>query len=159
MAAADRVAVAAAGFAAWQSSDAFIGDSLSMEKLDEVRRAYVIFAAEAVDKIVVAELDGQLAGWTAREGERDYISDLWVHPDVQGQGVGRALIEHLLFAMRREKIKRARIHTHARNSGAIRLYRRCGFTVVWQGIEYSRSMKMDLEKVHLEMPLLVHSQS
>ncbi|MBT9370493.1 GNAT family N-acetyltransferase [Rhizobium sp. CSW-27] len=153
MAAADHRAVAAVGFAAWQSSDAFRESGLPLDRLEQVRLAYERFPAEATDKITVAEFDGRIAGWTARETEPDYISDLWVDPTRQGKGIGRALVEHLLSVMRREGLERARIHTHGSNAGAIRLYERCGFSIVWRGLEYSTSLGMEHEKVHLEMRL------
>lgn len=153
MAAADHRAVTAVGFAAWQSSDAFRENGLPLDREEQVRLAYERFAAEAADKITVAEFDGRIAGWTARETEPDYISDLWVDPACQCKGIGRALIEHLLSVMRREGLERARIHTHGSNTGAIRLYQRCGFTIVWRGLEYSKSLGVEHEKVHLAMRL------
>jgi [ribosomal protein S18]-alanine N-acetyltransferase len=48
----------------------------------------------------------------------------------------------------------ATIHTHARNAGAIRLYQRCGFSIVWRGMEYSKSMGVNLEKIHMEKALI-----
>ncbi|MFC5755522.1 GNAT family N-acetyltransferase [Rhizobium sp. GCM10022189] len=37
--------------------------------------------------------------------------------------------------------------------GAIRLYERCGFSIIWHGIEFSERMGASLEKVHLEKRL------
>ena len=54
----------------------------------------------------VAEVDGKLIGmvhynqhrscWTA--GDYIYLQDLFVDPDIRGQGVGRLLIEHVYTA-------------------------------------------------------------
>jgi ribosomal-protein-alanine N-acetyltransferase len=41
----------------------------------------------------------------------------------------------------------------ASNIGAIRLYGRCGFSIIWHGIEFSERMGVPLEKVHLEKRL------
>ncbi|WP_406867025.1 GNAT family N-acetyltransferase [Rhizobium etli] len=81
------------------------------------------------------------------------MSDLWVHPNHQGTGVGEALLSYLCELMRAEGLTTARIDTHARNIGAIRLYKRCGFTIIWHGIEFSWSMGVPREKVHLEKQL------
>nr|WP_244618109.1 GNAT family N-acetyltransferase [Rhizobium sp. RU35A] len=153
MAAADHRAVTAVGFAAWQSSDAFRESGLPLDRLEMIRHAYDRFLDEAGDRIAVADIEGRVAGWTARETEPDYISDLWVDPAFQGRGVGKALILHLLAVMREEGLARARIHTHGNNAGAIRLYQRCGFSIVWRGLEYSRSLGVEHEKVHLAMRL------
>lgn len=37
--------------------------------------------------------------------------------------------------------------------GAIRLYGRCGFSIIWHGIEFSERMGVPLEKVQLEKRL------
>jgi [ribosomal protein S18]-alanine N-acetyltransferase len=68
-------------------------------------------------------------------------------------GIGRSLIDHLLSRMRGDGITLATIHTHASNSGAIRLYERAGFRIVWRGMEFSRSAGAELEKVHMERVL------
>ncbi|MCP2154132.1 UNVERIFIED_ORG: ribosomal protein S18 acetylase RimI-like enzyme [Rhizobium sp. SLBN-170] len=47
----------------------------------------------------------------------------------------------------------ATIDTHARNRAALGLYERCGFQIVWRGMEYSDIMKVELEKVKLEQKL------
>ncbi|WP_336886371.1 GNAT family N-acetyltransferase [Rhizobium sp. SL42] len=148
---ADAQSVGEVGFAAWSGN--LVLNSFGVEMSERVRQAFHDFPADNVTAIVVAETDGKIVGWTARDGEPDYISDLWVAPDHQGRGVGRALLEHAFLLMKREGIKMARIATHAGNSGAIRLYERCGFNLVWQGLEHSQAMQMDVEKVRLERPL------
>ena len=150
---ADHSVVGEVGFAAWESSDAFKGHDLAAEISERVRHECSIFAASTSGDVHIAELDGVIAGWTARDGARDYVSDLWVHPDHQGRGIGRALVLHVLELISVEGHPSARIDTHASNAGAIRLYERCGFAIVWRGIEFSKSMGIDLEKVHMEKAL------
>lgn len=153
MTVADHNVVGEVGFAAWKSSDAFRGIDLSADVLERTAKAYEIFAGETKGEVWIADLDGEVAGWAARDGAPNYISDIWVSPDHQGKGIGRALVLHSIDCIKAEGHATATIHTHARNAGAIRLYQRCGFVVVWRGIEYSKSMGMDLEKVHLEQSL------
>ncbi len=153
MTVADHNVVGEVGFAAWKSSDAFRGIDLSADVLERTAKAYGIFAGETKGEVWIADLDGEVAGWAARDGAPNYISDIWVSPDHQGKGIGRALVLHSIDRIKAEGHATAAIHTHARNAGAIRLYQRCGFVVVWRGIEYSKSMGMDLEKVHLEQSL------
>ncbi len=147
---ADRTAVGLVGFAAWKSSSAFENAYLDPVVIERVRGEFQSFAAETRCNIAIAEIDGALAGWGARAGEPDYISDIWIDPDFQGQGIGRVLVEHFLNEMRNSGIPIARIATHARNVNAIRLYERCGFEVVWQGTQWSETMQVDLQKVRLE---------
>ncbi|NNH63845.1 GNAT family N-acetyltransferase [Rhizobium laguerreae] len=137
IAAADHEAVGAVGFAAWAASDAFEDSYLDPDVITRVRHEFAIFPEETKGEIFLGERGGTIVGWGARENQPNYVSDLWVHPDHQGNGVGRALL----------------LNTHAGNKGAIRLYERCGFTIIWRGREFSESMGVELEKVHLEKRL------
>ncbi|MBB4290589.1 ribosomal-protein-alanine N-acetyltransferase [Rhizobium leguminosarum] len=153
IAAADHQAVGAVGFAAWAASDAFEDSYRDPDVIARVRHEFAIFPKETIGEIFVAERGEMIIGWGARENEPNYVSDLWVHPDHQGKGVGRALLLHLCELMAAEGLATARLDTHAGNDGAIRLYQRCGFTIVWRGREFSKSMGVELEKVHLEKRL------
>jgi ribosomal-protein-alanine N-acetyltransferase len=153
MTVADHIVVGEVGFAAWTSSDAFKGVDLTPDVIERTRKAYETFAPETEAEVWIAELAGKVVGWCAREGSPNYISDVWVLPDCQGRGIGRALVLHACERIRAEGHQTATIHTHARNAGAVRLYERCGFTIVWRGIEPSKSMGVDLEKIHLAKPL------
>lgn len=148
---ADAESVGEVGFAAWAANPVL--NDFGTEMPERVHCAFRDFTATGSAVILVAECDGEIVGWTARDGDADYVSDLWVHPDHQGKGAGRALLEHVFLLMRREGIDKARIATHVRNAGAIRLYERCGFVLVWRGMDRSEAMQMDVEKVHLEKAL------
>jgi ribosomal-protein-alanine N-acetyltransferase len=150
MTVADHHVVGEVGFAAWQSSDAFKGVDLSADVLERTRKAYEVFAGETNGDVRLAELDGEVVGWCARDGAPNYISDLWVLPNHQGRGIGKALVLDAIARIKAEGHSTATIHTHGRDAGASRLYHRCGFAITWRGIEYSKSMGIDLEKVHLE---------
>ena len=147
---ADRIAVGLVGFAAWKSSSAFEGAYLDPVVIERVRGEFEGFAAETQYDIAIAETDGALAGWGARAGAPDYISDIWIDPDFQGRGIGRALVDHFLDQMRSSHIPVAKIATHAKNINAIRLYERCGFQIVWRGTQWSETMQVELHKVRLE---------
>ncbi|WP_183821961.1 GNAT family N-acetyltransferase [Rhizobium sp. BK377] len=150
---ADHKMVGVVGFAAWAASNAFEASYRDPAVVDRVKQEFAIFPDETTGEIFVAELDGGIVGWGARENTPNYTSDLWVHPDHQGKGIGKALLHHLCELMKGEGLETARLDTHAKNSGAIRLYERCGFKVIWHGIEFSKSMGVPLEKVHLEKRL------
>ncbi len=153
MTVADHHVVGEVGFAAWKSSDAFDDAYLDPEVITRVAKEFAIFPTSTQGDVHVAELGGEVVGWAARDSARDYISDAWVEPQCQGRGVGRTLVQHLLDLIASEGHVLARIHTHGKNVGAIRLYERCGFAIVWRGMEFSKSMGVDLEKVHLQKSL------
>ena len=150
---ADRNAVGLIGIRAWQSSSAFEDSYLEPAVIERVRSEFVTFAQETRCDVVIAEIDGAIVGWGSRAAEPDYISDIWIDPDHQGRGIGRALVDHFLDEMRASGISTAKIATHARNVNAIRAYERCGFVIVWQGKQWSESMKVELQKVRLERVL------
>lgn len=150
---ADHEAVGAVGFAAWAAGGAFEDCYRDPHVIAKVQQEFATFPHETKGEIFVAEQAGEIVGWTAREGERNYVSDLWVHPYSQGKGVGRALLSYLYELMAAEGLATVRLDTHARNERAIRLYERCGFTIIWHGVEFSKSMGVPLEKVHMEKQL------
>ncbi|WP_269085566.1 GNAT family N-acetyltransferase [Agrobacterium tumefaciens] len=150
---ADRDAVGFVGFAAWRAGEAFDASYLDSHVIERVRGEFQNFAKSPTGDVVVAEMDGVVVGWGACDAKPHHISDLWVDPTWQGKGIGKALIVHFLDRMRAEGLPLATIDTHARNRAALGLYERCGFQIVWRGMEYSDIMKVELEKVKLEQKL------
>ena len=74
------------------------------------------------------EAQGRLAGVMGIQAVRDVdlIRHAYVRPDVQGEGVGRRLLEHLLASAERPLL----VGTWAAAEWAIRFYRRNGFEPV-----------------------------
>ena len=78
---------------------------------------------EPCDWSLVAELDGRVVGYVAVTG--NHIESLYIMPDAQGQGVGRALlaaVEHRLTGP-------VTLRCLTANGRARSLYERCGFAV------------------------------
>jgi ribosomal-protein-alanine N-acetyltransferase len=151
MTAADADSVGRVGFDAWAANPVL--NAFGVDMMVRIRLSFRRFATDHFSLITIGELGGEIAGWTAREGTRDYISDLWVSPAHQGLGIGSALLLRTLTEMRSEGLKRARIDTHAANEGAIRLYQELGFAIVWRGMQHSPSMGMAVEKVKMQQVL------
>lgn len=151
MRAADADSVGRVGFEAWAANPVL--NAFGADMVIRIRASFHDFAKNHFNLITVGELGGEIAGWTAREGDRDYISDLWVDPAHQGLGIGSALLSATLRTMRAEGLKRARIDTHAANEGAIRLYEELGFNVIWRGMQHSPSMGMMVDKVKMQRAL------
>lgn len=149
MTAADADSVGRVGFDAWAANPVL--NAFGVDMMVRIRLSFRRFAQEHYSLITVGELGDEIAGWIARDGARDYISDLWVSPAHQGLGIGSALVSRLLREMRAEGLKRARIDTHAANEGAIRLYKDLGFTIFWRGMQHSPSMGMAVDKVKMQL--------
>jgi len=72
-----------------------------------------------------------------------YVSELAVHPDFQRRGLGEALMRWSLSWFRQQGLRRAALTTSPDNERAIALYRKLGFTVTEQGVDYRRSLDED----------------
>ena len=81
-------------------------------------------------QVIVAELDGELAGFAAVVGGE--LDGLFVEPDLWGRGIGRVLVD----AAAHEARRRGLALTVIANPRARRFYESCGFT--FEGEEQTR---------------------
>lgn len=110
---------------------------------ESICRAYIdrleqLCAAQA-GAIIVAEVDGQIAGFVCVLGRVDsnemieadrefaYVSDLYVAPDQRGGGIGEKLMGAAEDHARSCGARRLRVGVLAANPGAYRFYRKRGF--------------------------------
>jgi GNAT superfamily N-acetyltransferase len=76
------------------------------------------------DEVVVAEVDGRLAGFAALD--EDLLDHIYVHPELQGRGIGDAL----LARVKELRPGGFRLWVFQRNTGARRFYERRGLRLV-----------------------------
>jgi N-acetylglutamate synthase-like GNAT family acetyltransferase len=83
----------------------------------------------ARDLVYVCELDGHIAGFYSlmRKGEQAELDFLFVENDIQGQGVGRMLFQHMLGEARRLGYAEVLIVSHP---PAEAFYARMGATTI-----------------------------
>lgn len=147
-------ALGAIGFAAWADSQFAVNDAGRVD-----RRALLIdfekLGQEQPETILLAEVEGRLAGWGAREDRDQRISDLWVAPDFQGRGVGTALLGALEAEIALLGLAMAELETLAANTKAIRFYERHGFVVAWRGEKFSNSLGYAIDKVGMNKSLTI----
>ncbi len=125
---------------------------------------------DAQDLLLVAELDGDVAGnagldYNDRVVRRRHVRHLGIAVDsrAQGRGVGSALMAALLdYADNWAQVLRIELTVYADNAGAIALYRRFGFEIegthrayALRGGEYVDAYSM--ARLHPKPPLLVRS--
>ena len=90
---------------------------------DDPEVIYLPAGQIANGQVIVAELDGEIAGFAAVVGgELDAVS---VEPDLWGRGIGRALVD----AATHEARKRGLALTVIANPRARRFYEHCGFSL------------------------------
>ena len=91
------------------------------------------FAGEPKAIVVVAELDGELAGFilvnvTLRQTiSSGYLTTLDVHPDHRRKGLALELLEHAQQISVAEDIMYLRLHVFTGNEAAIAFYEKHGF--------------------------------
>ena len=85
--------------------------------------------ATPTHRFMVATDSGRPIGYavTGRAGSRGYLQRLAVDPEVQGRGVGTALVHDCLGWLHRKGVDLAMVNTQERNTRALALYRRLGF--------------------------------
>ncbi len=100
MTVADHQVVGEVGFAAWKTSVEGEAGFSDPAVIEAARKAFFEYPAEAKGDVAVAELEGRVVGWGAREDNPDYISDIWVDPGCQSRGIGSALVRYSWSACR-----------------------------------------------------------
>lgn len=136
------------GLEAWERAIRVWGEDADRLR-ENARSAYYEFCTRSWPDILVAEWNGDLAGWGACEKADDFITDLWVHPEFQGRGIGTALLKDIEDGIRARGYGAARLDTHARNAGAIKLYKRLGYRVKAYFVTYSEPLDEDIDKVEM----------
>jgi ribosomal protein S18 acetylase RimI-like enzyme len=65
----------------------------------------------------------------AFNGRAASIVRLAVHTDIQGQGWGKKLLEHLEDALRKKSVKKIEAHVHESNAQVVDFYKKRGFEI------------------------------
>lgn len=81
-------------------------------------------------RYIVAVSSGKVIGYAGfwKIIDEGHITNIAVHPEFQGAGVGNCLMYNLLELARRENIKKLTLEVRAGNAKARNLYRKHGFT-------------------------------
>lgn len=80
----------------------------------------MIIDSECQEKVI-----GLASFWAILE--EAHITLLAIHPDFQGQGLGKSLLNHLLAEIYNKDLKRATLEVAANNFKALNLYQQFGF--------------------------------
>jgi ribosomal-protein-alanine N-acetyltransferase len=140
------------GLAAWAHS-AFGKNDAGRTDPIKLRDEFVRFCREKPETLLVASAGEAILGWGAREDMDNIISDLWVAPLAQGQGVGAVLLDALEGAIAKQGFGFAELETFAGNAGAVRFYQRQGYAPVWRGLKFSATLNYELDKVRFRKDL------
>ena len=148
----DVIPLTAIGLSAWQMAVLGLVDPVKMRHTVEV--AFLSFLRNNWERVLVGELDGALAGWVASERADGTITDLWVMPDLQRQGLGSALLEQMESRIAAMEIESAELGTHARNTVAVDFFMKRGYSVSSLSTSYAAKLDQNVETIGLRKVLI-----
>ena len=95
--------------------------------------------------MLVATHEGRIVGasyqYVLAEDRIGWVGDLAVRPEMQGRGIGSALLRSALSDLSRRGMRIAELNVDSQNeSGAVHLYRKVGMTVFREWLDYERSV-------------------
>ncbi len=84
------------------------------------------------ERAAVAKVDGKMVGYQISTGGRSggHLARLAVHPEHQGQGIGRALVSDLSQHFEKRGALRITVNTQQDNQASLALYRALGFELM-----------------------------
>ncbi len=122
---------------------------MGLNDLDDSREGIAKYIARNPHTCFVAEQDGQLTGaiMCGHDGRRGDIHHTCVRADCQGQGIGRALVEAALDALKAEGIHKVALVAFARNEKGNAFWEKMGFTtredLVYRNRALSEMVRLD----------------
>ncbi|MBB4066726.1 GNAT family N-acetyltransferase [Gellertiella hungarica] len=140
------------GLRAWDQALSRIGETAPM--LVSARQAFRNFTLSSWLTITVVEKNGIAAGWASRERLDENITDFWIDPPYQRQGLGRALLNSVEAEMIVQGLDKAAVQTHARNNHAVAFFESQGYRISWLSVAYQPKVDRDVESVGLVKQLI-----
>ncbi|WP_455271945.1 N-acetyltransferase family protein [Rhizobium herbae] len=144
-------ALAAIGLNAWEKAVSGVADAQSMRRVAEL--SFLSFLRSKWFSVSVIENSGTVAGWAAREDNDGMISDLWIEPSVQRNGLGSSLLADLEHRIQTAGFEAAVIRTHAQNAQAIRFFRKHGYAISSLSTAYAPKLDRDVESIGMRKML------
>ncbi|WNZ53882.1 N-acetyltransferase (plasmid) [Microbulbifer sp. MKSA007] len=116
----------------------------------EVSNPFLPFLKACHANVLVAQIGNQLAGFGAREHADNRITDLWIAPTFEGQGLGTVLLRSLEAQITNSH---ALITVTAQNTRALTLYQHLGYHEYHREARYDATLKTSFEKVDMRKVL------
>lgn len=108
------------------------------------RTAFETIAADPRNRLIVAEVDGTVAGClqltfipglTYQGGERAQVEGVRISAAVRGQGLGKAMMAHAIALAKTRGCVLVQLTTDKRRAEAQDFYRQLGFTASHEGMK------------------------
>ena len=140
------------GFRAWTLAMGPLGQKEAVRR--SVRESFRAFTLNQYLTITVAEQRSTVLGWAAREKLDDEVTDLWVDPAWQNQGVGSALLEEMERQVLAHGQTVAKIQMQATNNVALNFFRKHNYSIQWMSTAWSPKLDADVESLGLRKSLV-----
>ncbi|QND46839.1 GNAT family N-acetyltransferase [Rhizobium lusitanum] len=140
------------GLRSWRKAMGSVGGSEAM--LESASDAFSNFTRDVWLTITVVELNGEIAGWAAREALDETISDFWIDPDYLRQGLGSALLARIEQDVLGQGLEKVSLQTHADNGEAIGFFKAHGYAIHWLSVVYSPKLDRDVPTLGLAKTLV-----
>jgi putative acetyltransferase len=116
------------------TAHSFIPASFWVLQKDSMKEKYLPLAEN-----FIFEEERQLSGFISLVGER--VCALFVAPEMQGRGIGRALLEHAKILKGRLSLR-----VYRENERALSFYKKCGFVAAGEEVdEYTGCVQILME--------------
>jgi ribosomal-protein-alanine N-acetyltransferase len=141
------------GLRAWAQAMGPIGGSTELQ--ENALSAFSNFTQASWLTITIIEHAGVVAGWAAREALDEMITDFWIDPAHQRQGLGTVLLQELESEILNQGFVAARLETHAHNTDAVTFFEKNGYSINWLSVSYSPKLDQDVQSVGMSKQLAV----
>jgi Acetyltransferases len=148
----EAVLLAEIGLRSWEKAMIQVGEIRPI--LANARMAFQNFTHSRWITISVVESGGVPAGWAAREQLDENITDFWIDPKYQRQGLGSALLEVVEGEIRDRGFESAALETHAKNRDAVDFFQKHGYAVNWLTVTYNPKLDRDVQTIGLSKRLV-----
>lgn len=136
--------LASAAFAAWEKGVGPLVSAAARDRISELD--FADFIRQNPDQILAAFVEGVAVGYVATEYGDNYISDLWVDPAYEGNGIGSALLDAMTVTIKARGFDTVTIEVLTDNIRALELYGRLGYMISWQGVRPDGHLREPINK-------------
>lgn len=140
--------LAALGAIAWEQAFNASGENTG-DLIKNAEATYFHFCTHYWPVIVVAEAEREVLGWGAVQDSDNKITDLWVLPNFQRNGIGSALLDTLEEQISARGFKTVTLDTHAKNAPALSFFKAQGYAVSSFQSSYSQELDRNVDSLVL----------
>ena len=147
----DAKSLAKIGHDAWQKG---IGAHLPRNVRDNIGpNVFEEFASNHPDQITLAEDENGVLGFAATEHGGNHVTDLWVDPSHQGQGIGSQLMRQMEQRARDRGYESVELEVLTSNTRALSLYKYLGYREISRGMTMDPVLELPLHKTKMKKSL------